>query len=224
MKKLLSILAIITLTVSVFAQDQIVSPGSSYTYQTSQSVTGGISTYTWTLSGGGTGFSASTNNQQAITWGNVPGDYTVTVLETNSCSDPGSPRSFVVRVVATNIQISTIDAGPLCSDLAANDIIDVTFSKTLAAAEYPVIVTANVVSNGITSNAVTFSVASDNKLTLLGATYQFRGNASLTDRTNTITITGAVDAKGGTITAGADVVYNRQVYATPVTIGISVMP
>lgn len=221
MKNLFRFTAVVAMAVIfnqiTWAQDQTVAPGSTFNYSTTGSVVG--STFTWSVAGPAAVTTSSTTASQAISWPATTGDYTITLTESaNSCPDP-TPSTYVVRVIATTIVISTADAAASCAVTGGSDALTVTFDRSLAGSEFPVTVNANVVIDGAAAAPVVLTVGTagvpGNTATLTFANAQ--NNTALVQRTNSIVITSATTAMGGTITLGADVTYQHPINPIPST-------
>lgn len=112
MKQLLTILALF-IGFSLNAQfncPDTVCAGDSINYWV-QSTPG--STYSWTLTGGGTLINSPTS-QVAINWGQVNGTYTLTVTETNSQGCIGNP--VVCQIDITQPVVQVLPISNICQD------------------------------------------------------------------------------------------------------------
>ena len=235
MKKILFLISIFTMALFFSQQtygqaSQSVGTNSTFTYQTTASVAGG-STFAWSITTGTNGteyqYTATTTNQISIQW-KVAGTYRLYVKETsvNTCSDPTLGKYIDVTVAGNEISfVAPYTAGPLCSDLNADETLTVQFKYALSSTDYPVTVTANVSINGAAPTSQTYTVASDNILTIAHGTTAFQGNTTTSDVTNTIVLQSAKLASTDVVNASAtNVTFSRQVYGTPATTGITFLP
>jgi hypothetical protein len=217
--------AIITLVLLINAAvqgqaTQTVLVGSTYHYTVTQSMTSGTSTFAWTNSA--TALQATNTpvlgsgltNTIQVNWLQA-GTYTITVLETssNSCSDPGSPKTMIVTVNPNTgtIQFASTSSAACSGATATNLDLALTLGGNYT---YPIVVnyTVNGTAHSRTINSgTTISLGSEDNIL---------NNATTTDALKSVVITSAT-CSGATITVGANSTYSYTAWGTPSTGGIT---
>ncbi len=190
---------------------QTVYTGSSYNYSTTQSVTSGTSTFTWSVTGGTNGthfnYTPTTNDSINISWLQA-GTYTIQVTEvsSNGCTNPSGPVQYQVQVIApATIEFATTSSAN-CSGAAATDL-DLTLQFT-GTPVYPIVVnyTVDGTPRSRTINSgTTISLGSEDDILV---------NNTASDVTKVIVITSATSG-GANLTIGSNDTYNYTVWATP---------
>lgn len=101
MKKLLSVLVIAgSVAVSAIAQNAQVQVGTTRTYSVTPVTGSDVTTYTWTLSGGASGFVASGTSSQSVTWDVISNNNVLSITPGSSHSCVGTAQTITVDVVA----------------------------------------------------------------------------------------------------------------------------
>jgi hypothetical protein len=111
----------------VNAQNPQVQTGSTVSYTVTPVVGSDVNAngYTWTLSGGASGFSAATTNTQSITWNVVGNNNVLSVTPKSSHNCLGTAQTMTIDVVAALSRNITWDATAvgLCSgDVFASNV------------------------------------------------------------------------------------------------------
>jgi hypothetical protein len=209
LKRLVSLIILISVGLLAKAQDQTVSVSSSYTYSVVQSLTG--STFTWTINGGANGtdyiYTPSNTNSLQITWLNT-GYFVIHVTEVSShgCTNPSSPSAFQVNVIAKATIAFATTSSASCSGASGTDLtVNLTFTGTPV---YPIIVNYT-----IDGSAYSRTINSGTSISL-GSEANILVNNTAADVIKTITITSAT-SHGSSLNIGANKTYSYTVYATP---------
>lgn len=193
------------------ANPQVVKDAPAVTYTVTPVAGSDVSAtgYVWTLTGGASGFSASTSNSQIVTWNTLGTNFVLSAKPYSSHNCPGTAQTLTVDVVATLTRNVTWNAAAvnLCSGDAFASSVTVdggaltswTFNYTLDL--NPAI---------LTSPSMTTLTAAVGALPSLVNT-----NASNTlDATHTIHIVSFV-VDGNSFTPGASVDKTYTVYMVP---------